>query len=505
MTCDETLANLSAYLDGELAPGATTAVRAHLDDCPVCLAAERDLRALRGLLARLPRRPAPAGLAQEVEAELRRRSAAGGLWQTARRRRVRAGFQVAALAAGVILAVGIGTVVYLASHPSGGRPSGADVAAWDAEGPVGSPEEPGGGAGGAATGRFYADAARHELEDLADGGDAQGLRLGDAGLTLNGRSERWSSFGKARGWEADESYADKSRVARGDAHDRAPAGGRVGGHSLTGDLYAYYDRRRETAFNAKAPAMVRKPAPAEPGPPPSSVGAVATADAGHATVAGALARNATTKLTNLDLKKARALPDGQVPERTIVLVTDSRERFGAELAGLLAEGDSRLTATRADDAWRVVGAREDVERLAEALTAGGGPPSPAHGAKGAPTDVPRGLAMRRPAPADAEAARKPSAQAVMSPQAAKPQSQEVQAKAEPPAEVAAAMDAAQPTAPDQPTGPPKPGRAAEPGESRKDPMVLVIRVVEVKDAAAAERVRATLRPAADQAEGQTKD
>ncbi len=120
MTCDAYREHLSAWVDGELPPDLEEAVRRHLDGCPTCRATVDQLRATAGLVARLPARAAPPDLADAVEREIARASAGTpAAMRAARRRRapVRqppAWPRALAMAAAVLLVVGIGVLSHLA-------------------------------------------------------------------------------------------------------------------------------------------------------------------------------------------------------------------------------------------------------------------------------------------------------------------------------------------------------------------------------------------------------
>ncbi len=256
MDCDRASESISAYLDGELPPETAAAVRAHLDDCPVCLATERDLRALRALLARLPEHRAPAGLAGEVG----RQVAGGAALSThpraagARRKGDAAGAsrrvwpRVLALAAMLLAAVGIGVLAHLGyfgaeegaevgllSHGEDGRDESIELA--DAE------VAPGGDGAGAEEDvlfRYDGKAADRYAEDLATGEEMLRSqrpygRLGE--VALNGQDG--------------QVYAWSGVVANGgfvltDRNGRIESGGeaKVGGESLTGDKVVYFDPTR---------------------------------------------------------------------------------------------------------------------------------------------------------------------------------------------------------------------------------------------------------------------
>jgi len=124
MQCKQVREHLSAYLDRELTAELASAVRHHLASCPECRATLEELRTTADLLGRLPARPAPADLAGDVQREIERRMLApqaadetdtgertlavhrGRLWP-----------RVLAVAACIVLAVGIGTVAFLGSLP----------------------------------------------------------------------------------------------------------------------------------------------------------------------------------------------------------------------------------------------------------------------------------------------------------------------------------------------------------------------------------------------------
>jgi hypothetical protein len=70
---------LSAYAHGELAPGETARVAAHLDGCRRCRAEYEEVKLGIRLAETLPAASAPAGLWEELEARLDRQAAAGRL------------------------------------------------------------------------------------------------------------------------------------------------------------------------------------------------------------------------------------------------------------------------------------------------------------------------------------------------------------------------------------------------------------------------------------------
>ena len=120
MRCDEAQEHLSAYLDRELTAELAAAVRAHLDACPDCRAVADGLRTTADLLGRLPVRSAPGHVAADVQREIERRmvleSPAAVEGQPPERtlaiRRARQWPRVLAVAATVVVAVGIGVLAY---------------------------------------------------------------------------------------------------------------------------------------------------------------------------------------------------------------------------------------------------------------------------------------------------------------------------------------------------------------------------------------------------------
>ena len=120
MRCDEAQEHLSAYLDRELTAELSDAVRAHLDACPDCRAVADGLRATADLLGRLPVRSAPAHVAADVQREIERRllleapAAVEGRppERTLATRRARQWTRALAVAATVVVAVGIGVLAY---------------------------------------------------------------------------------------------------------------------------------------------------------------------------------------------------------------------------------------------------------------------------------------------------------------------------------------------------------------------------------------------------------
>jgi hypothetical protein len=127
MLCEQAREHLSAYLDRELASELSSAVRAHLESCAGCRALLADLRATAGLLGALPVHRAPADLADDVRCEIERCTIlpaaesdydAEPQERTLALRRVRLWPRALAVAASLLLVVGIGVLALLG--PAGG-------------------------------------------------------------------------------------------------------------------------------------------------------------------------------------------------------------------------------------------------------------------------------------------------------------------------------------------------------------------------------------------------
>ena len=131
MLCEQVREHLSAYLDKELTADLSAAVRSHLDTCPNCRRLFEDLCATADLLARLPVRAAPEGVAVDVMREMQRRSilesaetAAGQPHErTLAIRRARSWPRALAVAATLVLAAGIGLFAYLGGRLGSPAPS----------------------------------------------------------------------------------------------------------------------------------------------------------------------------------------------------------------------------------------------------------------------------------------------------------------------------------------------------------------------------------------------
>jgi hypothetical protein len=158
MLCEQARDHLSAYLDRELASELSVAVRAHLESCADCRALLADLRATAGLLGALPVHRAPADLADDVRCEIERCTIlpaaepgydAEPQERTLALRRVRLWPRALAVAASVLLVVGIGVLALLG--PAGG-PETVPVLSPPAEhgAEVAKSGEIGGGVGSAA-------------------------------------------------------------------------------------------------------------------------------------------------------------------------------------------------------------------------------------------------------------------------------------------------------------------------------------------------------------------
>ncbi len=103
---------LSAYLDGELTPADTDDVRAHLAQCATCRRELEHLQSVKALLQRLPERPVPQDLWAAIRGQRDRpaRSFAASLGD-----RLRAAFRrpaVAWAAAGLVVALITGPLVW---------------------------------------------------------------------------------------------------------------------------------------------------------------------------------------------------------------------------------------------------------------------------------------------------------------------------------------------------------------------------------------------------------
>ena len=200
MLCEQAREHLSAYLDRELASELSVAVRAHLESCADCRALLADLRATAGLLRALPVHRAPADLAEDVQRQIERciiLPAAETAHDTEPQertlalRRVRLWPRALAVAASVLLVVGIGVLALLGPAGRRGR---LDVASGPETVPVLSPpaehgvEVAKGGAGsgvGSATAFAKKEAVGdYKADDRRKGGALEGKETGwGGGLT----------------------------------------------------------------------------------------------------------------------------------------------------------------------------------------------------------------------------------------------------------------------------------------------------------------------------------
>lgn len=70
MRCDDVIARLTAYVDGELDDASGSALRGHLRTCATCHAAALDEVAVRDAMAKLPAPDMPPELWQSIQAQL---------------------------------------------------------------------------------------------------------------------------------------------------------------------------------------------------------------------------------------------------------------------------------------------------------------------------------------------------------------------------------------------------------------------------------------------------
>jgi len=87
MSCRRVRGQLSAWLDGDLAPATAREVAAHLDSCPACARHDESLRAALGMLADLPVLSPSEGIAPRVFDRLEVESRGPGLAMVFRSRR----------------------------------------------------------------------------------------------------------------------------------------------------------------------------------------------------------------------------------------------------------------------------------------------------------------------------------------------------------------------------------------------------------------------------------
>ncbi|MGB2754008.1 MAG: anti-sigma factor, partial [Phycisphaerae bacterium] len=195
MLCEQARDHLSAYLDRELASELSAAVRAHLESCADCRALLADLRATAGLLGALPVHRAPADLAEDVQREIERCTILPAAEpdydaelqeRTLALRRVRLWPKALAVAASVLLVVGIGVLALLGPAGRRGR---LDVASGPETVPVlGPPAEHGvevakdgeiGGRVGSAAALARKEAVgEYKADDLRKGGALESKETG---------------------------------------------------------------------------------------------------------------------------------------------------------------------------------------------------------------------------------------------------------------------------------------------------------------------------------------
>jgi hypothetical protein len=184
MLCEQARDHLSAYLDRELASELSVAVRAHLESCADCRALLADLRATVGLLGRLPVHRAPADLADDVQREVERctilPAAESGYdaepqERTLALRRVRLWPRALAVAASVLLVVGIGVLALLG--PAGG-PETVPVLCPPVKHVTEFAKDDGIGVGSAAALAKKEAVSDYKADDLRDGGALESKEAG---------------------------------------------------------------------------------------------------------------------------------------------------------------------------------------------------------------------------------------------------------------------------------------------------------------------------------------
>jgi anti-sigma factor RsiW len=252
MLCNEVQEHLSAYLDHELTAELSAAVRVHLDACPDCRTLADNLRTMADMLGRLPVYSAPAHLAADVQREIERRmvleSPAVAEGQPSERtlpiQRASQWPRVAAVAAAVVVAMGIGMLAYLQSTstpPAAGlaektpKQELPDVAAAPATG-----ARPASGPGAVVV---SAEEARKSLE--AGGRKAPGW----AGLAFNDETDRslkgYFDLQTAVGSGSGRSTPEEGKDVLAQSGPLTVAG-RIGGGTLK--LGTAYDLRNGEVF-----------------------------------------------------------------------------------------------------------------------------------------------------------------------------------------------------------------------------------------------------------------
>ncbi len=196
MLCDQAREHLSAYLDKELSADLSAGVRAHLDTCPDCRSLLNDLRATSDLLRRLPVHAAPDGLAGDVLREMERRSllqssetAAGQPHErTLAIHRARPWPRALAVAATLLLAVGIGLFAYLGGRTGEMAPS-LDSRGLDADSPPDAAAMKTGDDWGVPAGATQLARRKRGVGEMVERLDEAGLAVAD-GLSLSYRARR---------------------------------------------------------------------------------------------------------------------------------------------------------------------------------------------------------------------------------------------------------------------------------------------------------------------------
>lgn len=110
MKCSELQPNLSLYADGLLDESASTALRSHLEVCPLCRQTEADLRVIRTGLRRIVRPEIPASLrasiSRSVDRERERRNESWRPFRSDLVDRIRLGFAPYGIGVAASLVVG---------------------------------------------------------------------------------------------------------------------------------------------------------------------------------------------------------------------------------------------------------------------------------------------------------------------------------------------------------------------------------------------------------------
>ena len=241
MLCDQVREHLSAHLDKELTAELSAAVRAHLETCAACRTLAGELRATADLLGRLPVRAAPEHLAADVIREIERRGIvpAGAPVEgrpqerTLPMRRARLWPRALAVAATVLLAVGIVVLAYLGETGKEPPPltSSYEVAALPAK-HAAAPDQPVAGAAEDWVGRWD-EAARQNRRMSGNGTEPDlGANLeakeGYTGLADLGQLAAGQDAGGGGAYVSYKQLADRSVVlangtARKEGLDAAPS------------------------------------------------------------------------------------------------------------------------------------------------------------------------------------------------------------------------------------------------------------------------------------------